>query len=511
MPRLPHKRKLSQSSSRALPLPTAQENDAMIGQTLWKDSTGKGLEPLARQGEQKLKAIKLAESQEDGADNAPASSLAASDANKTSTPRPHLRTIEEQNAITGKTFWPESTGKGTLPLANKVEMRERVAAQSATPKPDPQPSMNQTRQDKLKARANRATERGNQQRAVREAQAQDRQQRMDALSPTDQRRAARHGLERTERNIAARENRRDAEIGRQFYPESTGKEAVWKARKQARHGDRSQQNGGETAAEKLVDQAFDELRGKTGDLLVDLGNQASESASALVEQGKKDKATTQKATYANANAHAIKGFVQDMADDVNRTQIGLPSHSEKNAAKIVDDTKEILKAGQKGGHVVTRAMAGKLQGSAKTFDQTANKYAQSRFGKSLDQLGEADRVLAQADAVSDLLGDTLRHINLDEAIRTMGRRAAIVGYAFAAAEVIRAENKPREAAKQAASGAAGALAATGLMTLGGALSATGIGLPLGIAIMVGGAYLGSTAAETVFEWMVPKDAMKDLL
>ncbi len=150
-----------------LPLPTAQENDAMIGQTLWEDSTGKGLEPLARRGEQKLKAIKLAERQEDGTDNAPAFISVGSDANKTSKPKPHLRTIEEQNAITGKIFWPESTGKDTLPLANKVEMRERVAA-ARPPLPTTGPTLNQTRQDRLKARTDRATAAVQNQKAARD-------------------------------------------------------------------------------------------------------------------------------------------------------------------------------------------------------------------------------------------------------------------------------------------------------------------------------------------------------
>ncbi len=123
MPRMPHKRKLSQS----LPLPTMQENDAMIGQTLWLNSTGKGLEPLAQQGKRKLNAIARADKQEAATADQTDHSFAPNDANKTSTPRPHLRTIEEQNAITGKIFWSESTGKDTLPLANQVEVRERLA------------------------------------------------------------------------------------------------------------------------------------------------------------------------------------------------------------------------------------------------------------------------------------------------------------------------------------------------------------------------------------------------
>ena len=47
--------------NRGLPLPTLEEQDAMTGQRFWKDSTGKGLESLARSGQQKLDALNRAD------------------------------------------------------------------------------------------------------------------------------------------------------------------------------------------------------------------------------------------------------------------------------------------------------------------------------------------------------------------------------------------------------------------------------------------------------------------
>lgn len=160
----------------------------MIGQALYPDSTGQGLEQLARQGKQKLSAIALADKRAD--DTAPSSrdSLDQNDANKTP-----IRSPEENGAVIGKTLYAESTGKPTLPLANQVEARERAAVQAAPPTPDPQQGVRQTRQDRLKARTDRATAKIHQQSAAQEAEAQDRLQRMDALSPADQHRAARHG------------------------------------------------------------------------------------------------------------------------------------------------------------------------------------------------------------------------------------------------------------------------------------------------------------------------------
>jgi len=106
------------SRRRSLPLPTIEERDAVVGQTFWPKSTGKGLEALARSGWQKTDAIRQAERHE-----ALDASFAPTVVNDTPIDFP-LRTPKEQNAVTGDLFYSGSTGKDSGPLARQVKSWE---------------------------------------------------------------------------------------------------------------------------------------------------------------------------------------------------------------------------------------------------------------------------------------------------------------------------------------------------------------------------------------------------
>jgi len=103
-----------------------EETDAMIGQTFWKDSSGRGLEGLARSGREKLGAIRRNETTQDSQlQKATDRSFDPVVANKTMINVP-LRTPEEQDAVTGVIFYSDSTGKVSAPLARQVLAREKA-------------------------------------------------------------------------------------------------------------------------------------------------------------------------------------------------------------------------------------------------------------------------------------------------------------------------------------------------------------------------------------------------
>jgi len=134
-----------QKSKSRLPLPTPEESNAMIGDTLWNDSTGAGLDELARSGRDKVNAIRREERQsafEQDLKALPDYMLATQNgtkpfdqnvANNALKKLPPLtpRTPAEQNAVTGLIMFPESTGAATAPLAQQTLARETAEKKEA--------------------------------------------------------------------------------------------------------------------------------------------------------------------------------------------------------------------------------------------------------------------------------------------------------------------------------------------------------------------------------------------
>ncbi|MEN8722962.1 MAG: hypothetical protein ABF335_08740 [Alphaproteobacteria bacterium] len=469
----------------------------MIGQALYPDSTGKGLEQLARQGKQKLSAIALADKRAD--DIAPSSrdSLDQNGANKAP-----IRSPEENGAVIGKTLYAESTGKPTLPLADKVLAREKraeIAAQPETPDvngapqptppqpPEQPPQQPLTRQQKLKARADRE----NQQLAAKQAEktkaAQDRQDRVDALSPVDLRRAARHGLQRTEERVEARENARDAEIGRLYYSESTGKEAVSEARRNDRHGDRTQPDGGKSEMEKLFDDIFSGTQQSDKDVASNVIGAGSAAGRAVKPKELKDlisnltdksKEFLKDQLRAKAVEQAAKEGIsidKALANQLERFQTTTQS-IEKVAPPIVRDI--IRNAAEKG----------------KTLDALANDQALKETGKQITQLDPKIQTKMRVKAlyeVADTSVDAFKHI---QRLAKAGGVLTVLSIGMAAESIASADDKVKESAKQGLGLVAGAAITAGAVALTG-----GLALPLAILIIGGANYAAGTAIDTYFD------------
>lgn len=104
--------------------------------------------------------------------------------------------------------------------------------------------------------------------------------------------------------------------------------------------------------------------------------------------------------------------------------------------------------------------------------------------------------------VADRLKGVAKHVEVDRWLKAVGKAAKPLGYVLGAAEVVRADNKVREAGKQVISGGVGT--ATGIGA-GLAVAATGVGLPLGILIVAASAAGASVGVEELYDMIVPED------
>lgn len=112
----------------------------MLGDSLWPQSTGAGLGNLAQNGRQKVKAIEQAKQQDTFEREVKALPDYKPAGEETTIPSLSIlaqinpltpRTQEEQNAVTGLTMFPKSTGAATAPLAQQVLAREKAEKQNA--------------------------------------------------------------------------------------------------------------------------------------------------------------------------------------------------------------------------------------------------------------------------------------------------------------------------------------------------------------------------------------------
>jgi hypothetical protein len=199
----------------------------------------------------------------------------------------------------------------------------------------------------------------------------------------------------------------------------------------------------------------------------------------------------------------IQGVSQEF-----RSAVGAGKLTPRAAAERVNQLRnQIMDLARLRSSATGRAYATRLKQSGKTLGELAEKYAQRLCGKAFGALSESQQTAVYTEIISAGGKADPAVMTISQNLGRIGQRLFLISLAIAIFEIARAENKPREVARQgvlASAGIAGGWAIGAGAVATGACAATAP-VCVGVMAVVGG-LLFAFGADLAFDTAFPRPA-----